>query len=99
MIMAIPVLLLPGLLCDQANWAVQCAQLGGVADRWVPIYGALDSIEAMAAQVLEMAPAGRFSLAGHSMGGRVALEVMRRSPERVERVALLDSGFQPLAVG
>lgn len=46
----------------------------------------------MAELVLEQAP-GHFALAGHSMGGRVALEVVRRAPERVARLALLDTGF------
>ncbi len=92
-------LLLPGLLCDKANWAAQCAHLAEVADCRVPVYRTLDSIEAMAEHVLTVAPAGRFALAGHSMGGRVALEVVRRAPERVDRLALLDTGFQGLAAG
>lgn len=92
-------LLLPGLLCDEANWAAQCAGLAELADCRVPVYRTLDSIEAMADHVLGMAPSGHFALAGHSMGGRVALEVLRRAPERVERLALLDTGFQPLAPG
>ena len=92
-------LLLPGLLCDEANWAAQCADLAEAADCRVPVYRTLDSIEAMAGHVLDMAPAGRFALAGHSMGGRVALKVLRRAPERVERLALLDTGFQNLAAG
>lgn len=49
----------------------------------------------MAQAVLRQAPA-TFALAGHSMGGRVALEVMRLAPERVERLALLDTGYEPL---
>lgn len=92
-------LLLPGLLCDEVNWAAQCADLADVADCRVPVYRTLGSIEAMAEHVLSVAPAGRFALAGHSMGGRVALEVLRRAPERVERLALLDTGFQGLAAG
>ena len=92
-------LLLPGLLCDEANWARQRADLAGVADCRVPVYRTLDSLEAMAEQVLAVAPPGRFALAGHSMGGRVALEVLRRAPGRVERLALLDTGFQALAAG
>jgi pimeloyl-ACP methyl ester carboxylesterase len=92
-------LLLPGLLCDAANWSAQCADLADVADCRVPDYGALDRIEAMADHVLSTAPSGRFSIAGHSMGGRVALEVVRRAPERVERLALLDTGYQPLPAG
>lgn len=92
-------LLLPGLLCDQANWAAQCEALAGLADCRVPDYRALDSIEAMAGHVLDVAPSGRFALAGHSMGGRVALEVLRRAPERVDRLALLDTGFKGLDAG
>jgi pimeloyl-ACP methyl ester carboxylesterase len=49
--------------------------------------------------VLAEAPTERFSLAGHSMGGRVALEVMRLAPQRVERLALLDTGTHPLPAG
>ncbi len=95
-----PVLIfLPGLLCDAANWSAQCVALAGMADFLVPAYGDLRSIEAMAEHVLNIAPVGNFSLAGHSMGGRVALEVYRRAPARVERLALLDTGFQPLADG
>ena len=91
-------LLLPGLLCDAANWASQCSALTGIADCQIPTYGHLNSIGAMADLVLSVAPE-RFALAGHSMGGRVALEVMRRAPERIERLALLDTGFQPLPAG
>jgi pimeloyl-ACP methyl ester carboxylesterase len=65
----------------------------------VPVYHTLNSIEAMASHVLATAPTERFALAGHSMGGRVALEVIRQAPARVERLALLDTGFQCLAEG
>ena len=92
-------LLLPGLLCDETNWAAQCDALAAQADCRVPVYRALQSIEAMAEHVLRTAPPGRFALAGHSMGGRVALEVLRRAPDRVERLALLDTGFEGLAAG
>lgn len=92
-------LLLPGLLCDASNWAAQCTALAEFADCRVPVYHTLSSIEAMAAHVLATAPAERFALAGHSMGGRVALEVIRQAPARVERLALLDTGFQSLAEG
>lgn len=92
-------LLLPGLLCDETNWAAQCTALAEIAYCRVPVYRTFDSIEAMAAHVLAVAPTERFALAGHSMGGRVALEVVRQAPERVERLALLDTGFQSLAEG
>ena len=90
--------LLPGLLCDDAVWAHQRAVLP--ADECiVPSFGATDSIGAMAEHVLATVAAPRFSLVGHSMGGRVALEAARRAPQRIERLALLDSGIDPLALG
>ena len=52
----------------------------------------------MARMVLSTAPQ-RFALAGHSMGGRVALEIMRLAPERVARLALLDTGCHALLQG
>ena len=92
-------LMLPGLLCDAAVWKDQVLALQGRVDCHVPDYGWCDGIAAMAEQVLASAPAQRFSLAGHSMGGRVALEVLRLAPKRVERLALLDTGYQALADG
>jgi len=92
-----PVVFLPGLLCDAAVWAPQMAALGRSAT--VVHYGRANSLTSMAERALQAAPAGRFALAGHSMGGRVAFEVWRLAPERVERLALLDTGSHPLAEG
>ena len=92
------VVLLPGLLCDAAVWRDQCAALS-FADCVVPSYGEADSLADMARGVLQALPADRFALAGHSMGGRVALEIARMAPERIERIALLDSGVDPIAKG
>jgi len=61
-------------------------------------HGLLDSLGAMAESILAYAPS-RFALAGHSMGGRVALEVQRRAPGRVSHLALLDTGCLPLPAG
>ena len=91
-------LLLPGLNCDADVWAEQTAALGGSVTCIAPRYHDLDSIVAMADRVLEEAPP-RFALAGHSMGGRVALEIVRTAPERVSRLALLDSGYQARPAG
>ena len=91
-------LLLPGLLCDEAVWTHQQRALSAIADSFVPDYKSLDSITAMA-EGLRDAPAQVFALAGHSMGGRVALEVVRMAPQRVSRLALLDTGFEPIAPG
>ena len=90
--------LVPGLLCDAAVWAGQHAALASSADLVVADHGALDSLPAMAAGLLEFAPA-RFAIAGHSMGGRVAFEVLRQAPERVSGLALLDTACHPLAPG
>lgn len=92
------IVLLPGLLCDHAVWAGQQA-MAADARVVVPSYGTLASITAMAEHVLAQVPAGQFALAGHSMGGRVALEVLRLAPQRVERLALLDTGMDPLPAG
>ena len=86
-------LLLPGLLCDRASWMPAAALLGEGVDCRVPDYSAESSLAAMAEVALAAAPA-RFAIAGHSMGGRVALEVLRRAPERVTRLALLDTGYR-----
>ncbi len=94
---ATPLLLLPGLLCDAAVWAPQMAALGRNA--MVAAYGSANTLGEMAEIALAAAPPGRFALAGHSMGGRVAFEVLRRAPARVDRLALLDTGIAPLAVG
>jgi pimeloyl-ACP methyl ester carboxylesterase len=85
-------LLLPGLICDQAVWQHQIDALSDDAVCTCTDYGSLDSIPAMAEAVLRTAPE-RFSIAGHSMGGRVALQVYRLAPQRVLRIALFNTGF------
>jgi pimeloyl-ACP methyl ester carboxylesterase len=92
------VFLLPGLLCDETVWRDQKDALGRFAEVIIPDFRYVSSISAMAQLVLDAAPE-RFSVAGHSMGGRVALEVFRMAPERVERLALLDTGVHPRAAG
>jgi pimeloyl-ACP methyl ester carboxylesterase len=86
-------ILLPGLLCDEAVWAPLLKDLNSVTQSHIPDYGSADSLTAMAEGVLRNAPE-RFSVAGHSMGGRVAMEIMRLAPQRVERLALMDTGFE-----
>lgn len=93
-----PVILVPGLVCDAGVWAHARAALETRATVTVANHGRLDSLPAMADKVLYEAPP-RFALAGHSMGGRVALEVFRRAPQRVAALALLDTGVLPLAAG
>lgn len=86
-----PLVLLPGLLCDAALWHGQVAGLASVADSWVADLTHDDSLVAMARRVLQAAPP-EFALAGLSMGGYCAFEVIRQAPERVRRLALLDTG-------
>ncbi len=90
--------LLPGLLCDHSVWTAQAADLAAVADIRIADFWGCDSIGAMAARVLADAPP-RFAVAGHSMGARVALEVVRQAPDAVVRLALLDTGIHPARPG
>lgn len=92
-------LLLPGLMCDRAVWAAQIEALSATHDCIVPHYGTLDSLAAMAEQVLREAPPGPLAVAGHSMGGRIAFEMWLRSPQRIGRLALLDTSYHPLPTG
>ena len=86
-----PLVLLPGLLCDAALWHGQVAGLADVAESSVADLTRDDSLVAMARRVLQAAPP-QFALAGLSMGGYCAFEVMRQAPARVLRLALLDTG-------
>ncbi|HEX7726440.1 MAG TPA: alpha/beta fold hydrolase [Rhizomicrobium sp.] len=89
----VPLLLLPGMICDGAFWRAQVTDLADISAPRVMEFGALESFEAMADKVLSEAPE-RFALAGHSMGGRVAQEVYRKAPHRVLRLALLATDFR-----
>jgi pimeloyl-ACP methyl ester carboxylesterase len=93
-----PLLLLCGLLCDGTVWSDIPQRLAPVADVSVISFCGFSSIEAMAQYVLQTAPS-RFAVAGHSMGGRVALELMRTAPERISALALLNTGVHPVRDG
>jgi pimeloyl-ACP methyl ester carboxylesterase len=91
--------LLPGLLCDRLIWSQQLPALMDAG--WtveVADFRGFSSITAMAESVLAKAPP-RFSLAGHSMGARVAIETLRLQPQRIARLALLDTGTHPRRPG
>lgn len=96
--MKTPLLLIPGLLCDDAVWTAQVSGLADIADVRVANNGDTDSLGALAETIIARAPP-RFALAGHSMGGRIALEVVRRAPDRLSGLALLDTGYEALAPG
>jgi pimeloyl-ACP methyl ester carboxylesterase len=91
-------LLLPGLACDAEVWKHQVRALREITAVQVADYGSSDSIQKMARVALERAPE-RFALAGHSMGGRVAMEIVRSAPERAVGLALLDTAYKPWTPG
>lgn len=83
-------LLIPGLLSDYALWQHQIDALADIADCYVADSTTHHWIELIAKDILSKAPE-RFALAGLSMGGYVALEIMRQAPERVDRLCLLNT--------
>jgi len=91
----IPLLFLPGLLEDADAFEHQFLGLQSVAPCRAAELTRSDTIAGLADDALAQAPAERFALAGHSMGGYVALEILRRAPERVERLALLNTHARP----
>lgn len=86
-----PLVLLPGMMCDARLFAPQIDALAGRAQIWVGDIGGHASIDAIARDVLDRVPFARFSLGGLSMGGIVAMAMLRAAPERIERLALLDT--------
>lgn len=89
---AAPLVCLPGLMCDARMFAGQRAAFPGMIA--IDGFGERRSLAEMAAHALSLAPP-RFALLGHSMGGRVALEMWRQAPERIERLALVSTGIHP----
>lgn len=92
-------LLLPGLLCDATVWEPQIRDLADACEPRVPVYADCTSLADMARVALAGAPPGRFAVAGHSLGGRVAFELLRLAQDRVSHLALLDTAPDPLAEG
>ena len=89
-----PLVFLPGLICDARLWR---DVIDGLAFSVAPMVADLrldETIAAMAERTLAAAPP-RFALAGLSMGGYVALEIMRQAPDRVTHLALLDTSARP----
>lgn len=84
-------ILLPGLACDARLWTHQVEALADLCDPIIVNLTATDTMSGLAEAVLAAAPPGPFALAGLSMGGYCALEIMRRAPERVSALALLDT--------
>jgi pimeloyl-ACP methyl ester carboxylesterase len=91
-------MLLPGLMCNEAVWTPLLSGLESVCDCRMVDHGLANDFGAMAQNVLDHAPE-HFYLAGHSMGGRVALQVYHLAPERVQGMVLMDTGHLPLPSG
>jgi len=90
----IPLVLVPGLLCSARLYGPQIAALWRFGPLIVADHRQDDEIGAVAARILDAAPS-RFALAGLSYGGYIAFELMRQVPERIERLALLDTSARP----
>lgn len=86
-------LLLPGTLNDEELWRAQVTGLADLADGVVGDISQGTTLTELAESVLATA-APSFALAGFSMGGFVALEIARLAPERIERLALLDTSMR-----
>ena len=89
-----PLLLIPGMMCDARLFGPQIEAFSGLQTLVCASIAKRTSVQDMATDILAHAP-NRFALAGLSMGGIVAMEILRQEPERVERVALMDTN--PLA--
>ena len=86
----IPLLLIPGTLNTARIWAAQSAGLAPLAEMHIADLTTQDSTAAMAEDALRAMPP-RFAMAGFSLGGYVALEILRRAPERVAGLALIST--------
>ena len=94
-----PLLLVPGLLCSPRLFAAQLSGLSGDADIVVPDWrraplAVWDTWESAARWVLDQMPAREFTLAGLSLGGMLAVEIMQLAADRVTKLALLDTGMR-----
>jgi pimeloyl-ACP methyl ester carboxylesterase len=90
----LPIVLVPGLNCSARLYAEQVPALWGCGPVTIADHRRDDSVGAIAARILATA-APRFALVGLSMGGYIAFAIMRQAPERVARLALLDTSARP----
>ncbi|ARQ03181.1 alpha/beta hydrolase [Pseudorhodoplanes sinuspersici] len=88
---SLPIVLIPGLACTARLYTGQMPALGTFGPITVADHRRADHVDTIARQILDNAPR-RFALAGLSMGGYIALAIMRIAPERVAKLALLDTG-------
>jgi pimeloyl-ACP methyl ester carboxylesterase len=90
----LPVVLIPGLLASARLYAAQIPALWGTGPVMVADHTRDDRVEAIAARILASAPPA-FALVGLSMGGYLCFEIVRQAPQRVARLALLDTSARP----
>jgi pimeloyl-ACP methyl ester carboxylesterase len=90
----LPIVLVPGLNCSARLYAEQVPELWGFGPVTIADHRRDDNVAAIAARILATAPP-RFTLVGLSMGGYVAFAIAREAPERVARLALLDTSARP----
>lgn len=89
-----PLVMIPGMMCDERIFAPQIEELISKVSVHIADISRHDTISDLAADVLNYAPP-KFCLAGHSMGGIVAMEICAQAPKRIEKLALIDTN--PLA--
>lgn len=87
----IPIVLVPGLNCSTALYSEQIPALWRFGPVQIADHTRDDTMAAIATRILNAAPP-RFALGGLSMGGYIALEIVRQAPDRVLKLALLDTG-------
>lgn len=92
-------LLIPGLLCSPRLFAPQAAALADLAEIVVPDWrraplSIWDSWESAARWIVDQMPSGKFAMAGLSLGGMLAVEIMQIAADRVSKLALLDTGMR-----
>jgi pimeloyl-ACP methyl ester carboxylesterase len=92
------IILVPGLLCDASVFAAQAAAIGKHAPVRVADFSQHDSLAEMARSALTIAD-GSLIVIAHSMGARVSLEMVRLAPERIQKLALMDTGVHPRKEG
>ncbi len=88
----LPIVLIPGLTCTPRLYAEQIPALWQFGPVTIADHTRDESMAAIARRILAAAPP-RFALAGLSMGGFISFEIMRQAPERVAKLALLDTSI------
>ena len=91
---SLPVVLVPGLACSLRIYDPQIPALWRQGPVFLANHARGGDMAAIARRILAEAPL-RFALAGHSMGGYIILEMFRQAPERVARLALLNTSARP----